>query len=358
MKSYIILLCSVLALVSCHRQNKAPNSTAPPVSLGDTVQNIAKGAMVIYQDTKNNYWFGGGQGAYKYDGKTTLQFTTKDGLISNEIWGIQEDRAGNIYFDTQDGVSKFDGQSFSTLSVDSSSVNDWKLEADDLWFKGNWNKNGVYRFDGKQLHLLVFPKNERADELKVAFPNMIWSPYGIYTTYKDKKGNIWFGTSNLGIYRYDGKNLSLLYEDHLTNTPSGGSFGIRSIFEDTQGKFWFCNTRYRYNILPDDAVTNDRHLIHYEREKGIDQVKSAKGEDLIYFMSVTEDDKHKLWMLTYSEGVWRYDGKNMTHYPVKNGAADITLFSIYKDRRGDLWLGTHEAGAYKFNGDTFEKFSF
>lgn len=46
----------------------------------------------------------------------------------------------------------------------------------------------------------------------------------------------------------------------------------------------------------------------------------------------------------------------MTHYPVKDGSKDVTLFSIYKDKRGDLWLGTHAAGVYKFNGKAFEKF--
>lgn len=70
-------------------------------------------------------------------------------------------------------------------------------------------------------------------------------------------------------------------------------------------------------------------------------------------------------MATYDQGVWQYDanqndslghGGKMTHYPVKDGLKDITLFSIYKDNFSNLWLGTHDAGAYKFNGKTFEKF--
>ncbi|MEO5583366.1 MAG: two-component regulator propeller domain-containing protein [Saprospiraceae bacterium] len=47
-------------------------------------------------------------------------------------------------------------------------------------------------------------------------PNSPYSPYEIYTIYKDSKGNIWFGTSNFGICRYDGKSLSWRYEKHLT----------------------------------------------------------------------------------------------------------------------------------------------
>ncbi len=147
-----------------------------------------------------------------------------------------------------------------------------------------------------------------------------------------------------------------MYEKHLTLIEGGGSFGIRSIIEDKEGKFWFCNTSYRYNILPAGLIEQDKILIDYKREKGIENVKSPGGKDRIYFMSVVEDDKGDLWMLTYEQGVWRYDGKIITHYAVKDDSKNIKLFSIYKDKQGDLWLGTHEAGAYKFNGNTFEKF--
>lgn len=357
----LLLLSLFTALTSCNGQNasqinsrhsNAKNSTIP---IGDPVTELSESIMVIYQDKGNNYWFGSrGKGAFRYDGKNILQFTMKNGLVSNDIWGIQEDKLGNIYFDTQEGVSKFDGKSFSTLTVSNSSDSEWKLEPDDLWFKGSWNINGPYRYDGKNLHHLQFPKNVLADSLYANFPNMTWSPYGLYSLYKDKKGSIWFGTSNLGIYRYDGKTLSWMHEDHLTNTATGGSFGIRSIFEDHEGKFWFCNTRYRYKIESKDSSSNGKNLIRYTREKGVDQ-KAADG-DWIYFMSITEDNMQNLWMLTYGEGVWRYDGKNMIRYPVLDGSKEITLFSIYKDNNGDLWLGTHEAGAYKFNGKTFEKF--
>jgi ligand-binding sensor domain-containing protein len=367
-----ILFLSILTIFnSCNGQiksetgNKVFASPDSTITIGDMVPGLSEAIMVIYQDKMNNYWFGSReQGVFKYDGKSIKQFTMKQGLVSNDIWDIQEDKSGNMYFDTQDGVSKFDGQTFSTLVVSNSPDSEWKSDPDDLWFKGNWNINGPYRFDGKNLHHLAFPKNKLADELHANFPNMTWSPYGIYSLYKDSKGNIWFGTSNLGIYRFDGKSLSWMYEKHLTLIEGGGSFGIRSIIEDKDGKFWFCNTSYRYNILPNSLIEQDKILIDYKREKGIDNLKSPEGKDMIYFMSAIEDNKGDLWMLTYEQGVWRYDpsaslrsgGKTITHYAVKDGSKDIKLFSIYKDNHGDLWLGTHEAGAYKFNGKTFEKF--
>ena len=61
-------------------------------------------------------------------------------------------------------------------------------------------------------------------------------------------------------------------------------------------------------------------------------------------------------MATYDEGVWRNNGKNLLHYPVKDGDKEVLLFSIYLDRQGMLWLGTQGAGVYWFNGEAFVRF--
>jgi hypothetical protein len=364
MKFSILLFAFALTLVfSCNSHNLSlPTNGNQDVknnsAIGDTFSELGKAVMVIFQDRKNNYWFAGrGQGVYRFDGKIILNFKTKDGLVNNDIWGIQEDKSGNIYFDTQEGVSKFDGQTFFTIQVSDSS-DDWTgVDTDDMWFKGNWNKNGVYRYDGKTLHQLTFPKNDIAEKLYATIPNMTWSPYGLYSIFKDRKGNMWFGTSNAGIYRYNINSKAnapaWMYEDELTYVSGGGSFGIRSMFEDKEGNFWFCNTNYRYQIEDADSSTNKNKLIRYKKINGIENVAGLKG---FYFMSITDDQKGKLWMVTYSEGVYSYDGKNLIHYPVKDGDRDITLYTIYKDNQGTLWLGTHETGAYKFNGESFEKF--
>jgi ligand-binding sensor domain-containing protein len=74
-------------------------------------------------------------------------------------------------------------------------------------------------------------------------------------------------------------------------------------------------------------------------------------------MSIVEDHKGDLWMVTYSDGVWRNDGEKLIHYPIMDGKKKVLLFSIYKDNKGDLWLGTHNAGVYKYQGGSFVKFA-
>jgi ligand-binding sensor domain-containing protein len=358
MKLHILLLLSILTLfTSCNGQTQKTvdikSEQTKKTIVGDTVSELDKTIFIVFQANNKDYWFGSdGQGVFRYDGKTILHFTTNDGLCNDRIREIKEDKSGNIFIVTLEGVSKYDGQKFFTTPVIES--NEWKMEPGDLWFKAP-GKNGTFRYDGTSLYHLEFPKHYLADDFYKAIPNPPYNPYEVYTIYEDSKGNLWFGTSNFGICRFDGKTLSWMYEKHLTEIEGGGQFCIRSIIEDKEGKFWFCNTSYRYNILSGSLIEDDKILINYKREKGIDNIKSPEGRDMIYFMSVVEDKKGDLWMLTYEQGVWRYDGKKLTHYSVKDGSGDLKLYSIYKDKHDELWLGTHDGGAYKFNGNQFKK---
>ena len=321
--------------------------------IGVTVTQIDKTIWTIYQDKKSNYWFGSKEnGVYYYNGHRLKHITTQNGLVSNEIRGIQEDANGNIFFDTEKGVSKFDGHTFKTLQMANpdSPLNNWVLKPDDLWFRMGSTKNGAYRFDGKYLQYLKFPTSPQENTFNKNNPNTSLKPYGLYTIYKDRKGFMWFGTASLGVCRYDGKNLNWHYEEQLQTTPNGGDFGTRAIFEDKNGKFWINNTRFRYVI-----ETYGNKPITFKKENGIGYLNKTNKMEFPFFLSVTEDNKGNLWMATYEDGVYKYNGKELIHYPIKDGETDVLLFTIYKDNKGALWLGTHNAGVYTFNGSSFER---
>ncbi|UTW61233.1 hypothetical protein KFE98_14580 [bacterium SCSIO 12741] len=60
-------------------------------------------------------------------------------------------------------------------------------------------------------------------------------------------------------------------------------------------------------------------------------------------------------MLSYNEGIWRFDGEKMHHYSIQNEQGPVNLFSLYKDRSGQLLVGTESDGVYRLNGNRFEK---
>ncbi len=370
-KIYLLfLLCTMAVYTSCSAQNASRETNhvlggqlSVPIAFGtrgDTVKEPGSNIMTVYQDKKNIYWFGSWQdGLYRYDpspgagSKPILHYTTKSGLPHHRVEDIQEDKWGNVFFNTPGGVCKFDGQTFTLLPVKENG--EWKLKPGDLWFKSLQFSGKVYRYDGKVLHRLQFPGSKLGEDWISKHPAYS-NPYGIYTIYKDSKGNVWFGTAALGACRYNGKSFDWISEDDVTELHDRPANGVRSIIEDRDGYFWF-NSAYRYDVYGNHpSINNLQKQPFYSREKNIGSLDGIKDGDLVEYMSIVKDNNNELWIATYIHGVWRYDGKNIKHYPVQNEGKDITLFSINKDNKGDLWLGTHANGAFKFNGTTFERF--
>ncbi len=327
--------------------------TGPPLKLGRTIESIDSNPLIFFQDSKSNYWFGG-KAVYKYDGKQITEFTEADGLCSGGIIGIQEGADGAIYFDTEEGVCRFDHIIFTELPIDSSDSPQagWALNEHDLWFRGGWSRNGPLRYDGKVLYQLEFPHHPRADSFYRIHPGVPWSPYGIYSIYRDQRGDLWFGTAALGAVRYNGESFDWLYEEHLSLTPAGGSFGIRSIVEDADGYYWICNTRFRYNIDPTISGSTD---VSYMKKAGTPA--SVSADKYPYFMSSVRDPFGDLWFATYEEGVWRKHGDELIHYPLNRNGQQVLAFTIAIDNSGVIWLLTHNAGILRFINGKFTAFS-
>ncbi len=339
----LLFLIILILLTSCNGQTTAKKNKSNQFVNGEIVQELGSSIMVVYQDNKNVYWFGSWEtGVYKYDGKTLINYSTKHGLPNNRIDEITEDESGNMLFSSchpHSTIAKFDGQSFTTISVRPS--NEWKLQANDLWLRNAYQTNKVIRVDGNTFYELTLPK-----------PPKLLNPFEIYSIYKDSKGNIWFGTNPVGVCRYDGKSFEWITEEDVTEFRNEGANGVRSITEDKNGDFWF-NTEYCYSIYDSTTLKSNKF---YRRQKSIGSLDGKKDGDLDEYLSTVRDNNNNLWFVSYRNGVWKYDGMKVSHFPVQHNLKDITLFSIYKDKKGELWLGTHENGAYKFNGQSFERF--
>ncbi|HAD33320.1 MAG TPA: hypothetical protein DCF44_02300 [Chitinophagaceae bacterium] len=358
----LLLLSSNLFFSSCDetlKTNKEIQSTTEDsITIGDTVSQLSNNIMVIYQDKKNIYWFGSWQdGLFKYDGKSIVRFTAKHGLPSNRVEEIKEDELGNVYINTSKGVIKYYKNQFSTLTETNEDIDQWDLTPNDLWFKNFTNGQYIYRYDGTVLHKLKMPKNTIGEEWIKNNPSSPLSPYSIYCTYKDSNGNIWFGTSLAGVFRYNGKSFDWIAESDVNEMHNGPANGVRAIIEDKDGYFWF-NTEYKYNIYNKSSSTkSDKDsTTFYDRIKSIGCLDGKKDGDLNEYQSIIEDDKDNLWLAIYLSGVWKVEGEKIKHYPIQVDGKNVPVFYLYKDNKGEIWLGTEENGAFKFNGQVFEKF--
>jgi ligand-binding sensor domain-containing protein len=357
MKLHPVLLSILFLFSSCDGQvYSGTDSHEPLLVTADTVKKLGNDVMIIFQDKQQNYWFGSWKdGLYKYNGNVLLHFSKGTGFPNNRIDEIKEDKDGHLFFNTSSGIVIYDGKKFTMLKP-SQGKHEWKLQADDLWFKNGYNSDSICRYDGQFLHQLKLPEVKEAEDYiqkNPGFPN----PYSIYSIYKDSRNNMWFGTGAIGAFRYDGQQFNWIIERdvaEILNEPDEPSNGVRSIVEDAAGNFWF-NSQYRYEIYNKNSSSKENSSF-YRKEKNIGSLDAKPDGNLFEYLSVVKDDHHALWIVTYRNGVFRIDGDQITHYTVQNMGQETTLYAIYKDNAGDLWLGSGESGAYKFNGTSFERF--
>lgn len=281
------------------------------------------------QDKQGNTWFvTTGKGAYRYDGKSFTNFTTGDGLISDQIFSIAEDKQGNLWFGTDAGVSRYDGKTFTEFALPGTFVTSILVhKSGKLWFA---TRDGVYCYDGKAVTRLLDNRqiiNQNGIALKV-----------VQQMLEDKKGVIWITTKDEGICRYDGKSI-------VNYTPYN-QLWFRGLLQDKNGAIW--------------AGGKTTGLCRYDG-KTFSRVLSDDKLDSYNIYSIMEDQSGKIWVGTEAEnssardtegGVWVYDGKSFKNFLKQDGLSHNAVWSISEDAAGRFWFGTRR-GLSWYDGKTF-----
>ncbi len=159
----------------------------------------------------------------------------------------------------------------------------------------------------------------------------------VYCSYKDKGGNLWFGTNGGGISKYDGKTFS-----NYTTAHGLANNSIWCITEDHKGNIWF--------------GTDGSGASKYDGKQFTTYTTSQGLAGNVVF-SIAVDKENNLWFGTGKEGVSKFDGKKFITYTTQNGLANNAVKSIIEDKNGNLWFGTLGGGVSVFNGSTFTNFN-
>ncbi len=359
----IYLLLILTLTFSCAEKKSTEKEINQPelvaTSKTDTLK-FTSGIRAIFQDSKGNYWFGSHrEGVAVYNGKSFNYFTINEGLSDNQIHAIQEDKEGVIWFDTQTGVSSYDGvrisnrtkannensQNVFQIQSNDYKTSEWMKSDNDLWFEAG-NKAGVYRYDGQRLHYLDFP------------PQKVLNPYdnlfAVTDISKGKDNMIWFSTY-AGVFGYNGSDFTIITDETLGFDRKIEPLHIRSIYADSKGRLWIGNNGIGVLLKEGDSIVNfskKHHLIHPNSKRNGD--KSPQGT-LEHVFIIAEDNKGNIWFGDRDAGIWKYDGVKMTNYTKKDGLTNDNALSIFEDNKGDLWFGMADGKIYKFTGKEFEK---
>lgn len=342
MKNIILLLCAfhLLTVISCSGQ-KHPVSEAPQeVVIGDTVLSMGKNIGSILQHSGGDYWYASnGGGVYRYNGKIWMNITQDHGLCSNFVLKVEEDIDGKVWFTTRDGVCSFDGKTFTnhTAAITGAPTGRWQYVKGGLFFG---HLNGICFYDGTTFtNFTIHPGMYVPDR------SSLNRPYAIYSTLVDRSGNVWFGTQERGVCRYDGMRFTWFTENGLDKAA------VRTLYQDKSGTVWASNNGaglFRFNGQSFANITVENGLGNPEFLKS---QKSNPGT-LARPWTMNEDTAGNLWVGTIDNGLWKYNGTTLVNYTTANGLPGNSVWTLHKNRNGELWVVTDgevvsEAGEFE-----------
>jgi len=197
-----------------------------------------------------------------------------------------------------------------------------------MWFG---TQNGLNRYDGDSITVYHKKENDPAS----------LSDNLVRCIYEDSQHNLWIGTQD-GLDRFDaGKNNFVLYRNVPGNNKSIGGNTITDIYEDKKDNLWICTLDGGLNLF--DRKTNT--FSHF-RHKGAGQFSIS--DDIVNY--IFEDTDNNLWVATQSGlDLFNPQTKSFTLIPSPFGPPGNDIKFIQQDFRGNLWLGTSYSGVIVFN---------
>lgn len=310
----------------------------PPISKQNTVfpqihtnlnGMVREFVRTMYQDSKGNYWFGtNGDGIIRFDGQTLEKITIAGINPYFRVLEIINDKDGNIWFGTSEGLLKFDGKEFRTFSKKEGLQNDeiWGLAIDKNGLIWVGTTEGVSHFDGEKFIPFVLPDSMVED------PKPMLSHQLVFKIIEDKNGTMWFATDGNGIFTY--KNGVFF---HLTAKHELADNNVADILEDKHGNIWI-GTFYG-GVSKFDGKTYTNFTMD-----GI-----IAGEETY---NLYEDSKGNIWFTAEGYGVYRYDGKRFKQFTTADGLTSNVTQSIFEDKKGQIWFGSWQ-GLCIFDGEKF-----
>ncbi|MFT3911731.1 MAG: two-component regulator propeller domain-containing protein [Ferruginibacter sp.] len=221
-------------------------------------------------------------------------------------------------------------------------------KAGNLWF--GTTENGLYKYDGKSFRQFLV-----ADGL---ISNNIWC------ILEDKEGKIWIGTEE-GVCLYDNKTFAAIKIPLSKNLPPNknrNTHEVFSIMQDKSGKLWFATIDgvYIYGARLNGKVGQGKSFTPFIVNEGAGGYMSSNNNA----EKILEDKAGNIWFGGRgNEAVYCYDGRSVTNIKLKELFQDGPKPKAHnwgwpqlQDKNGNIWF-SNWGGAYRYDGKSFTSFT-
>lgn len=294
-----------------------------------------------------------------------------EGLSQSTVFAIDQDKQGNMWFATYDGVNKYDGYAFTVYQHDENNPNsiangisrviktdsqgriwigtrdglscyDEQKDLFDNFFYEKKGKclqvNGIAEISPEQL-LISTPEGLVMFDIKEQkFVDDCFSTtmHKIVATALYRQDHlIYIGTMENGLYSYSIPHKSLERVSVLSVTKQ-----IQAILQQSPTRIW---------IATEGAGLL---LLNPQTEEVKTYVHSSSNPQSIssnYIRSLALDSQNRLWIGTFNDlNIYRETNDSFVSYsssPVEKGSlSQRSVRSIFMDSQGGMWLGTYFGG--------------
>lgn len=267
-------------------------------------------------------------GFARQDSLHFINFSSKDGLPSDNVNAILKDKWGYMWFGTDDGLTRYDGAHFTVYShnpADSTSIRSnavlelYEDAKGTLWIGTN---KGLSQYNRS----------------KDAFINTaVTRGASVRAICADQAGNLWLGGYS-GLFRYapaTGNSRYYAFEDSSKTHLNAGMF--LSLYQDSRQRLWIGSNEGLYLYNP----TGDNFSLY----TGGATPAAAKQ---LAIKSMSEDRKGNVWFGTIDGGlnVLPAGSNTFTNYstaaPAGKALRSNRIYKAVHDADGRVWVGTEK----------------
>lgn len=282
--------------------------------------------------------------------------TLQDGLPSNAVSDIYQDQKGFMWFSTNNGLARYDGNQMKVYLQDSAyaSSSDRRVKriTEDKDFKYMWiytASETFYCLDMTTGHLVDYlseAKGWRAQERPLHFTQSKLQENGLFYMWGPKDGGLIvdYRDGNFKVKHLSAKEMEAILpklqdvkmaDKQLVQkwkVPNG-----RVLTDNKGGKWIYSNTGILRKVVGDSLITlrllpNETNYIDYER------------------FNIVEDNHGLVWISTYGKGlfVFNHDLNQGQHFVAnEKGESPIAsnyLLCITADRCDGVWVSAEYGG--------------
>ncbi len=325
-------------------------------------QNLANR---VVRDSHGFLWFCTEDGLSRFDGQNFVNYDPADGLPHPQINHILEARDGTFWLATNGGgVAYFDSapkqplpdaaaaSSFQTISIAGSSEKNLNPNRVNYLFQDQAGTIWAGTFVG------LFRLEKRDENLsfqRVALP-LNNAPVSVRGFSESRNGDLWMWSMN-GVFRRHADGRITHYSIH----PTANYDPIRGIVFDEKGRIWIAHEQAGLFVLDENGLAKIESASPSENYSSSELKPvltawfgKAKGLVNDQIFSLFQSSDHHLWVGT-STGLSEFDGVNFRNYTTAQGLPETPYNWLAEDVDGNLWATTNQ-GAIKFTRHGFVTF--